>query len=171
MQRFTPQRSQRKFNSDLHPFAACHFPSLSPFKSKLSYTNKGLKCPKNNLKKKMELLMLPCPHVTSAKLKKKKTHVEVLRVNQLSYSQSKDSMVTADAGDPSTELEPPPLSPKSPLWKYFGFPVSYVDNVRVVDRKATVRKLCYGRVPYNSTGSTKFYCFCLFCCELECHLL
>ena len=37
-----------------------------------------------------------------------------------------------------TELEPPPLSLKSPMWKYFGFPVSYVDNVRVVNKKATV---------------------------------
>lgn len=24
---------------------------------------------------------------------------------------------------------------KSPVWKHFGFPVSYVDNVRVVDKK------------------------------------
>ena len=39
------------------------------------------------------------------------------------------TMATADAGDPSTELEPPPLSLKSQVWKYFGFPVSYVDNV------------------------------------------
>ena len=49
-------------------------------------------------------------------------------------------MTTADAGDPSTELEPPPP-------KYFGFPMSYVDNVCVVDKKATVRKLCYVHVP------------------------
>ena len=49
---------------------------------------------------------------------------------------------TADAGDPSTELEPAPLSLKSPVWKYFGFPVSYVDNIYVVDKKATVCKLC-----------------------------
>ena len=46
------------------------------------------------------------------------------------------TMATADAGDPSTELEPPPLSLKSQVWKYFGFPVSYVD------KKATVCKLC-----------------------------
>ena len=52
------------------------------------------------------------------------------------------TMATADAGDLSTELEPPPLSLKSPLWKYFGFPVSYVDNVGVVNKKATVCKLC-----------------------------
>lgn len=63
-------------------------------------------------------------------------------------------MATADAGDPSTELESPPLSLKSLVWKYFGFPVSYVDNVRVVDKKTTVCKLCYVRVPYSLTGST-----------------
>ena len=37
------------------------------------------------------------------------------------------TVATADAGDPSTELEPPPLSLNSQV-KYFGFPVSYVDN-------------------------------------------
>ena len=58
-------------------------------------------------------------------------------------------MANADAGDPSTELEPPPLSLKCvKVWKYFGFPVNYVDNVRVVDKKATVSKL-YVRVPYS----------------------
>ena len=31
-------------------------------------------------------------------------------------------MAAADAGDPSTGLEPPPLSLKLPVWKYFGFP-------------------------------------------------
>ena len=45
------------------------------------------------------------------------------------------TVATADAGDPLTELEPPPLSLKSPVWKYFGFPVSYVDNIHVVDKK------------------------------------
>ena len=51
------------------------------------------------------------------------------------------TITTMATGDPSTELEPPPLSLKSPVWKYFGFPVSYVDNVHVVDKKATVGKL------------------------------
>ena len=51
------------------------------------------------------------------------------------------------------QLEPPPLSLKSSVWKYFGFPVSYVDNVHIVDKKATVCRLCYVRVPYSSTGS------------------
>ena len=41
----------------------------------------------------------------------------------------------ADAGCPSTELEPPPLSLKSPVWKYLGFPGSYVDNVRVAETR------------------------------------
>ena len=31
---------------------------------------------------------------------------------------------------------------RPPVWKYFGFPVSYVDNICVVDKKATVCKLC-----------------------------
>ena len=31
--------------------------------------------------------------------------------------------------------------------------MSYVDNVRVVDKKVTVCKLCYARVPYSSTDS------------------
>ena len=44
-------------------------------------------------------------------------------------------MTTADAGETKTELEPPPLSLKSQVWKNFGFPVSYVDNVCVVDKK------------------------------------
>ena len=46
------------------------------------------------------------------------------------------TMATADAGDPWTELEPPPLSLKSQVWKYFGCPVRYVD------KKATVT-YCY----------------------------
>ena len=46
------------------------------------------------------------------------------------------TLTTMATGDPSTELEPPPLSLKSQVWKYFGFPVSYVD------KKATVCKLC-----------------------------
>jgi hypothetical protein len=63
-------------------------------------------------------------------------------------------MATADIEDPSTELEHPPASLKSPVWRYFGFAARYVDNVRVVDKKATVCKLCYVRVPYSSTGNT-----------------
>ena len=34
------------------PFAAGHSPSLSPFKSKLSYPNKGLKMPQKMIKRK-----------------------------------------------------------------------------------------------------------------------
>ena len=51
------------------------------------------------------------------------------------------TMATADAGDPKTELEPPPPSLKSAVCKSLRFPVSYVDNVRVVDKKDTVFKL------------------------------
>ena len=43
--------------------------------------------------------------------------------------------MAAAAGDPATELEPAPLSLKSLVWKYFGFPVSYAD------KKDTVCKL------------------------------
>ena len=32
--------------------------------------------------------------------------------------------------------------------------MSYVDNVRVVDKKTTVCKICYVRVPYPATGNT-----------------
>ena len=46
----------------------------------------------------------------------------------------------------------PSLSLKLPVWKYFGFPVSYVDNVRLSTKKS-VCKLCYARVPYSSTDS------------------
>ena len=46
---------------------------------------------------------------------------------------------TADAVVPFSELELPPLSLM--VWKYFRFPVSYVDSVHVVDEKATVCKL------------------------------
>ena len=51
---------------------------------------------------------------------------------------------TTNAGDPFTELEPPPLSLRSQVSKYFRFPASYVDNVQVVDKKKknTVCKLC-----------------------------
>ena len=44
------------------------------------------------------------------------------------------AMATADAGGPSKKLEPPPRSLKSPVWKYFGFAVSYGDNVRIVNK-------------------------------------
>ena len=52
VQRLSPSCSGRGFNSDLWPFAACHSPSLSlsPFTSLAVLYNKGLKCPKNNLK-------------------------------------------------------------------------------------------------------------------------
>ena len=50
-------------------------------------------------------------------------------------------MATADAGDTSTELEPPPLSLKSPVWQYFGFPVSYDDNVRVRQKSHSLQAL------------------------------
>ena len=52
------------------------------------------------------------------------------------------SMATADEGELSTELEPNALSLKMQMWKYFGFPMSYVDNVCVFYKKATVFKLC-----------------------------
>ncbi|KAL6483820.1 hypothetical protein MHYP_G00086920 [Metynnis hypsauchen] len=52
------------------------------------------------------------------------------------------------------ELEAAPASLKSAVWKYFAFPVSYVDSVRVVDKNTTVCKMCYTRVPYPATGNT-----------------
>ncbi|KAK0140775.1 Sacsin [Merluccius polli] len=48
-------------------------------------------------------------------------------------------MASADErGDAAPELEAAPASLKSHVWKYFAFPVSYVDGVRVVDKKTTV---------------------------------
>ena len=64
------------------------------------------------------------------------------------------TMATADTGDAAPELEAAPASLKSPVWKYFAFPVSYVDDVRVVDKKTTVCKLCYARVPHAATSNT-----------------
>ncbi|KAL6479259.1 hypothetical protein MHYP_G00126920 [Metynnis hypsauchen] len=52
------------------------------------------------------------------------------------------------------ELEAAPASLKSAVWKYFAFPVSYVDSVRVVDKNTTECKMCYTRVPYPATGNT-----------------
>lgn len=63
-------------------------------------------------------------------------------------------MASADKGDAAPELEAAPASLKSPVWKYFAFPVSYVDNVCVVDKKTTVCKIRYVRVPYLATGNT-----------------
>lgn len=61
-------------------------------------------------------------------------------------------MATAGVGD--TELENPPASLKSPVWQHFAFPVSYINNERVVDQKTTVCRLCYTRVPYATSGNT-----------------
>lgn len=63
-------------------------------------------------------------------------------------------MASAEKGDAAPELEAAPASLKSPVWRYFAFPVSYVNNVRVVDKKITVCKICYTRVPYTATGNT-----------------
>ncbi|XP_034023456.1 zinc finger BED domain-containing protein 1-like [Thalassophryne amazonica] len=62
-------------------------------------------------------------------------------------------MASADK-DALLELEAAPASLKSAVWKYFAFAVSYVDSVRVVDKKTTVCKMCYTRVPYPATGNT-----------------
>ncbi|KAI2660455.1 Nuclear receptor subfamily 1 group I member 2 [Labeo rohita] len=107
----------------------------------------------------MESSMLPRPHVTSAWLakrkKKKNTLVEVLRVNLTATTNSQKIAWQLQTQETRRQnLNPPPLSLKSPVWKYFGFPVSYVDNVRVVDKKNTVCKLCYVRISHYSTGST-----------------
>ena len=102
--------------------------------------------------------MLPRPHVTSSQLaKRKKTHTHQQHMHrpipERGYATLR-TVATADAGDPSTELNPFSLSLKLLVWKHFGLPVSYVDNVHVVDKKATVFKLFYVWVPCSSTGST-----------------
>ena len=88
------------------------------------------------------LLPLPfihCPHVGTLPHSRSPTHTLHAHLTHHPVPERGDAtlttMATADAGDPSTELQPPPLSLKSPVWKYFGFSVSYLDNVRVVDIK------------------------------------
>ena len=58
-----------------------------------------------------------------------------------SYYTTLTTMATAYSGDPYTELEPARLSLKSQVWTYFGSPVSYVDNVRIVGKKASLQAL------------------------------
>lgn len=49
------------------------------------------------------------------------------------------------------ELEAAPASLKSAVWRYFAFPVSYVDSVHVVHKNTTLCKMCNTRVPYPAT--------------------
>ena len=51
------------------------------------------------------------------------THLTHLSIPERGYA-TLSTIATADAGDPSTECEPPPLSLKLLVWKYFGYPVS-----------------------------------------------
>ena len=63
--------------------------------------------------------------------------------------------VSDDEGANTTEeLENPPASYESKMWKYFGFPVSYEGTRRVVDKTATVCRLCSTRVPYPPSRNT-----------------
>lgn len=59
-----------------------------------------------------------------------------------------------DGGKTIIELENPPASLRSAVWQHFAFPVIYVNNERVVDKKHTVCRLCYTRVPYAPSGNT-----------------
>jgi len=107
----------------------------------------------------------------------------------LSYSQSNDSMATADGGDPSTELECLLFH-----WSRFHFIFIFRISSELCwqhlhsQKSHSLQALQYVRVPYSSTGSrtnlaghlrgqhknknlsVKPTAVCLFC-ELECHLL
>ena len=67
------------------------------------------------------------PHSHSPTLRTSQTHVTHRPIPERGYA-TRTTTATADVGDPSTEL--------------FGFPVSYVGNLHIVDKKATVCKLC-----------------------------
>ena len=41
---------------------------------------------------------------------------------------------------------------KSAVWNYFGFPVTYENEVRKVDKSSTACKLCFKNLSY--TGNT-----------------
>jgi hypothetical protein len=53
------------------------------------------------------------------------------------------------------ELEKPPASFKSHVSEYFGFPVKYDDEGRVVDNTITLCRHCATRKPYDH-GNTLF---------------
>ena len=57
---------------------------------------------------------------------------------------------------PREELENPPASYRSKVWRYFGFPVHYEEGSRrrVVSKTHTACRLCYMRVPYPPSGNT-----------------
>ena len=83
------------------------------------------------------LPFIHCPQVCTLPHSRLPTHTLRAALLLEGAKVTRTTMTTADAGDPQTELEPPPLSLKSPVWKNFGFRVRYVDNICVVDKKAS----------------------------------
>ncbi|XP_049900192.1 uncharacterized protein LOC126390105 isoform X1 [Epinephelus moara] len=82
-----------------------------------------------------------------------KHHIRIRDGNKDRSLLTIDPPLVGDDGE-TTELENPPASLRSPVWEYFAFPVSYVNNKRVVDRKTTVCRLCYTQIPYATSGNT-----------------
>ncbi|KAK6182240.1 hypothetical protein SNE40_009968 [Patella caerulea] len=58
--------------------------------------------------------------------------------------------ITAALGD--LEIEKPPAQYKSKVWEYFGFPVTYRNGNRKVNRDVSVCRSCHAQIRY--TGNT-----------------
>uniref|UniRef100_A0A8C4N752 Zinc finger BED domain-containing protein 1-like n=1 Tax=Eptatretus burgeri TaxID=7764 RepID=A0A8C4N752_EPTBU len=67
---------------------------------------------------------------------------------------TKTSQLRSSGWNVKAELEAPPTKFKSPVWKHFGFPVVYENEVRKVNKSKTVCKHCSTSVTYPSGNTT-----------------